>query len=58
MDYWCALWFWDVRDAADLPTVASEQFSEIINIDFGEDNPEINLVERPKPICATTIKPC
>ena len=20
MDYWCSLWFWDVRDVADLPT--------------------------------------
>jgi hypothetical protein len=20
MDYWCSLWFWDVRDAKDLPT--------------------------------------
>ncbi|MBK6828923.1 MAG: hypothetical protein IPG86_19635 [Chitinophagaceae bacterium] len=19
MDYWCSLWFWDVRDAKDLP---------------------------------------
>ena len=47
MDYWCALWFWDVRDAADLPTRREwyEDLVKIINIDFGEDNPEIDLVE-------------
>lgn len=47
MDYWCALWFWDVRDAADLPTRSEwyEDLVKIINIDFGEDNPEIDLVE-------------
>lgn len=38
MDYWCALWFWDVRDAADLPTRSEwyEDLVKIINIDFGE----------------------
>lgn len=47
MDYWCALWFWDVRDAADLPTRREwyEDLMRIINIDFGEDNPEIDSVE-------------
>ena len=47
MDYWCALWFWDVRDAADLPTRREwyEDLVKIINIDFGEDNPEIELVK-------------
>lgn len=47
MDYWCALWFWDVRDAADLPTRSEwyEDLVKIINIDFGKDNPEIDLVE-------------
>ncbi|MFA7492490.1 MAG: type II restriction endonuclease subunit M, partial [Proteiniphilum sp.] len=47
MDYWCALWFWDVRDAADLPTRREwyEDLMRIINIDFGEDNPEIDIVE-------------
>jgi len=31
MDYWCALWFWDVRNAADLPT-RSEWYADIANI--------------------------
>ncbi len=36
MDYWCSLWFWDVRDAAELPT-RSEWYSDIeqiLNIDL------------------------
>lgn len=31
MDYWCALWFWDVRNAADLPS-RSEWYTDIANI--------------------------
>lgn len=31
MDYWCSLWFWDVRHAADLPT-REEWYSDIANI--------------------------
>lgn len=31
MDYWCALWFWDIRDAADLPT-RTEWYADIANI--------------------------
>jgi len=31
MDYWCALWFWDMRDAADLPT-RTEWYADIANI--------------------------
>ena len=36
MDYWCSLWFWDVRDAAELPT-RNEWYSDleqILNIDL------------------------
>ena len=28
MDYWCSLWFWDVREVADLPT-RTEWYNEI-----------------------------
>lgn len=36
MDYWCSLWFWDVRNAADLPT-REEWYNDIwqiLNIEF------------------------
>lgn len=31
MDYWCALWFWEYQDAADLPT-RNEYWREIENL--------------------------
>lgn len=31
MDYWCALWFWDVRDAAELPT-REEWYTDLVQI--------------------------
>lgn len=36
MDYWCSLWFWDVRDAKDLPTRREwyEDLVQILNIDL------------------------
>lgn len=36
MDYWCSLWFWDVRDAKDLPTRREwyEDLEQILNIDL------------------------
>lgn len=46
MDYWCSLWFWDVRDAKDLPT-RSEWYSDlvqILNIDL-DDIHEVNLAD-------------
>lgn len=30
-DYWCALWFWDVRDAEELPT-RTEWYDDLVNI--------------------------
>ena len=36
MDYWCALWFWDMRDAKELPTRQQwyDDIEKIINIDM------------------------
>lgn len=36
MDYWCSLWFWDVRQAAHLPTRQEwyDDLSKILNIDI------------------------
>lgn len=55
MDYWCALWFWDVRDAKELPTRQQwyDDIEKIINIDlslFEEDEVEIEEELAPKPI--------
>lgn len=41
MDYWCSLWFWDVRDAKDLPSRTQwyEDIMQILNIDLSEIKP-------------------
>jgi hypothetical protein len=31
MDYWCSFWFWDMRQAADLPT-RQEWYDDLVNI--------------------------
>lgn len=38
MDYWCSLWFWDVRDAKHLPTRTEwlDDIDNIINIDLSK----------------------
>lgn len=43
MDYGCSLWFWDVRDAAELPTRRQwyQDVMDIININFDDwEQPE------------------
>ncbi len=52
MDYWCALWFWDVRDADQLPTRAQYwlDIAAILELDLNapdEDVQEANWA-RPK----------
>jgi hypothetical protein len=54
MDYWCALWFWDMRDAKELPTRQQwyDDIEKIINIDLSlleEDTVEIEEDLLPKP---------
>lgn len=41
MDYWCSLWFWDVRAAADLPNRRQwhEDLTQILNIDLAIELP-------------------
>lgn len=41
MDYWCALWFWDIRDAKHLPTRTEwlDDLIQIVNIDFNQIKP-------------------
>lgn len=44
MDYWCALWFWEYKDAADLPT-RSEYWREIENLlDVSNDRLDSNTI--------------
>jgi hypothetical protein len=31
MDYWCALWFWDMREAAELPT-RTDWYNDLVSI--------------------------
>ncbi|MHB0756250.1 Eco57I restriction-modification methylase domain-containing protein [Polaribacter sp. M15] len=54
MDYWCALWFWDMRDAKELPTRQQwyDDIEKIINIDLSLlEEVEIEIEEDllPKP---------
>ncbi|MFD1162055.1 Eco57I restriction-modification methylase domain-containing protein [Hwangdonia seohaensis] len=54
MDYWCALWFWDMRDAKELPTRQQwyDDIEKIINIDLNlleDDDLEVEEDLLPKP---------
>lgn len=54
MDYWCALWFWDMRDAKELPTRQQwyDDIEKIINIDLSlleEVETEVEEDGLPKP---------
>ncbi|WP_201747816.1 Eco57I restriction-modification methylase domain-containing protein [Dyadobacter flavalbus] len=42
MDYWCSLWYWDVRVAADLPSRRQwhEDLIQILNIDLAAEIPK------------------
>jgi hypothetical protein len=48
MDYWCSLWFWDVRDAIDLPKRQEwyEDILKILNIDIDQLVEGITEVEQ------------
>ncbi|MFD1166980.1 Eco57I restriction-modification methylase domain-containing protein [Sphingobacterium daejeonense] len=48
MDYWCSLWFWDVRDAEHLPTRAEwyDDLEQLLNIDLTSLNQQ--KTEAPK----------
>ncbi|GGK41399.1 MULTISPECIES: Eco57I restriction-modification methylase domain-containing protein [Flavobacteriaceae] len=52
MDYWCSLWFWDMREAVELPTRQQwyDDLEKIINID-------LNLFEKEEKIEKTGFEP-
>ncbi|MBS7321209.1 MAG: hypothetical protein KIG55_06430 [Myroides sp.] len=47
MDYWCSLWFWDVRNAQDLPTRDEwyDDLEQLLNIDLTEITKQETLEE-------------
>lgn len=47
MDYWCSLWFWDVRDAEHLPTRDEwyTDLEQLLNIDLTEITNQETLEE-------------
>jgi hypothetical protein len=49
MDYWCSLWFWDVREAAELPT-RKQWYDEIASIlDFQHEEKNVpHYAPKPK----------
>jgi hypothetical protein len=49
MDYWCALWFWDVRQAVDLPTRQQywDDLSSIVQLDLNASTVAPAPVGRP-----------
>jgi hypothetical protein len=58
MDYWCSLWFWDLRDAKDLPSRQQywQDIAAILELDLNAVN--ANEAERKKaPSIAAGIQP-
>ena len=47
MDYWCSLWFWDVRKAEYLPTRQQyiNDIASILNIDLTEKDKD-NIAQK------------
>lgn len=54
MDYWCSLWFWDVRDAKDLPNRQQywQDIASILELDFST----VNAIESEKKRAPTIIE--
>jgi hypothetical protein len=43
MDYWCALWFWDMRQATELPNREQywQDIANILDLDLGKAAKEL-----------------
>ncbi|MFN9112807.1 MAG: hypothetical protein ACK5XN_22310 [Bacteroidota bacterium] len=50
MDYWCSLWFWDLRDAAELPSRRQywQDIANILELDTEQKLAETTAI-KPKP---------
>jgi hypothetical protein len=58
MDYWCSLWFWDVRDAKDLPNRQQywQDIAVILELDLEKDV-TLSLTKGKAPSIAAGIQP-
>ena len=59
MDYWCSLWFWDMRQAADLPTRQEwyDDLVQILNIDLDAATPPpVKKDDEGEPLFATAVQ--
>lgn len=47
MDYWCSLWFWDVRDAVELPDRQQywQDIQQILQMDLEKKYAEIHTIQ-------------
>lgn len=48
MDYWCSLWFWDVREAAELPTRTQywQDIAQILQMDVEQHYTAAQVAQR------------
>ena len=48
MDYWCSLWFWDVRDAVELPDRQQywQDIQQILQMDLEKKYAEIHTLQK------------
>lgn len=58
MDYWCSLWFWDVRDAKDLPNRQQywQDIATILELDLNAVDVNV-AVKKKAPSIAAGIQP-
>jgi hypothetical protein len=54
MDYWCALWFWDMRQAGELPTRQQywQDIAGILDLDLAKATAEVRLSRKSNEISA------
>jgi hypothetical protein len=62
MDYWCSLWFWDMRQAKMLPTRSEwlDDIEAILNMDLEsmeQDSSEPTFLIPPKPVQGNMFSP-
>ncbi len=49
MDYWCALWFWDMREAGELPTRQQywQDIADILDLDLAKAAADLRTSRKP-----------
>ncbi len=58
MDYWCSLWYWDVRNAEELPTRRDwyHDIANILQIDLNDIKKEKEVKSKPESIDKQLVK--